>query len=127
MTQRSHTIGDGALLRVLALAHAIVGVGIYHRELRSISGSRIFAGVPYRGPKATAFWFLVPSPLVWIIGRLISDAEHAERWGAVRAAHRISLISAAAAIVCMPISGFWGWLAISARGLGRSRAGQTTG
>lgn len=117
MSQPRRTIGDGALLRLLALAHAIVGVGIYRAELRSIVRSRVFASIPYRGPKATVFWFLVPSPLVWIIGGLISHAEQAGDWNAVRAAHRISLGSAAVAIACMPLSGFWGWLAISARGL----------
>jgi hypothetical protein len=117
--RRRKTIGDGDLLRLLAVAHTTVGLGVYRAELRSIGRSRVFASVPYRGPRATAFWFLVPSPLMWIIGRLVGDAEHAGRWDAVRAAHRVSLMSAAVAIVCMPISGFWGWLALSARGLRR--------
>jgi len=121
MTRRKHkTIGEGDLLRLLALTHALVGLGFYRAELRSIIRSRVFASVPYRGLRATAFWFLVPSPLIWIIGGLVGDAEHAGRWDAVQAAHRASVMSAAVAIVCMPISGFWGWLAISARGLRRS-------
>jgi hypothetical protein len=119
MTRRKR-IGEGDLLRLLALTHTIVGLGFYRAELRSIGSSRIFASVPYRGPRATAFWFLVPSPLLWIIGSLVGDAERAGRWEAVRAAHRVGIVSAAVAIVCMPISGFWGWLAISARGLRRS-------
>ena len=38
----------------------------------------------------------------------------------MRATHRVSLVSAAVAIICLPISGYWGWLAISARGLRRA-------
>lgn len=120
MRGKRRTIGEGDLLRLLAIMHTIVGLGFYRAELRSIGRSRIFAGVPYRGPRATAFWFLVPSPLMWIVGRLMGDAENAGRWDVVRAAHRVSLMSAAAALVCMPVSGFWAWLAISARGLRRS-------
>lgn len=114
--------GDGVLLRLLAVAHALVGLAFYRRELRAIARSGVFAAVPYRGSRSTAFWFLVPSPLVWVIGRLVADAERAGDWPAVRAAHRVSLVSAALAVVCMPASGFWGWLAISARGLRRRGA-----
>ncbi len=120
--RRRKAIGEGDLLRLLAFAHTIVGFGFYRAELRSIGRSRIFASVPYRGPRATAFWFLVPSPLMWIIGSLVRDAEHAGRLHAVRAAHRVGIMSAAVAIVCMPISGFWGWFAISVRGHRRSRS-----
>ncbi len=114
--------GDGALLRLLAIAHALVGIAFYRRELRSIGRDGFLAGIPYRGPKATAFWFFIPSPLVWIIGQLVSDAEEAEDWDAVRAAHRVSLVSAAVATLCLPVSGFWGWLAISVRGLRRAQS-----
>lgn len=114
--------GEGTLLRLLAVGHAMVGVAIYHRELRSMGRDGILGGVPYRGPKATAFWFLVPSPLIWTIGRLVGRAEAAGDWNAARAAHRLSLVSAAIASVCLPISGFWAWLAISVRGLCRAQA-----
>jgi Family of unknown function (DUF6463) len=113
--------GEGTLLRELAVLHAFVGIVLYRRELGSISRDGVVAGVPYRGPKSTVFWFLVASPLVWVIGRLVTDAETIGDWTAVRRAHQLSLASAAVAIVLMPISGFWGWLVISARGLWRAR------
>lgn len=113
---------EGALLRGLAVLHALVGVVLYRRKLDSIRRDGIVAGVPYRGPKATVFWFLVASPLIWAIGQLITDAEAAGDWAALRRAHRLSFASAAVAIVLMPISGFWGWLVISARGVRRARA-----
>jgi Family of unknown function (DUF6463) len=111
--------GEGLQLRLLAIAHTLAGIAFYRRELRSIGRAGVFAAVPYRGDRSTAFWFLVPSPLVWVIGRLVSDAEEAGDWPAVRRAHRVSLVSAVIAILCLPGSGFWGWLAISARGLQR--------
>jgi hypothetical protein len=114
-------IDDGRLLRVLAVAHAAVGLAFFRAEIRSIAGDGVLAAVPHRGPRATAFWFLVPSPLVWVIGRLVSRAEEAGDWEAVRRAHGASLASASLAAACMPVSGFWGWLAISARGLWRAR------
>jgi uncharacterized protein DUF6463 len=122
MRQLDALPGEGALLRGLAVLHALVGMITYRRELGSISRDGVIAGVPYRGPKPTAFWFLIASPLVWVIGRLVTDAEAIGDWDAVEHAHRLSLASAAAAIVLMPISGFWGWLVISARGVRRARA-----
>src|SRR5262245_31831663 len=101
-------VDDGLLLRVLAVAHALVGLAFYREEIRSLGRDRVLAAVPYRGPRATAFWFLVPSPLVWVVGRLLSRAEKAGDWEAVRRAHRASLASAALAVACMPLSGFWG-------------------
>jgi hypothetical protein len=114
-------VDDGLLLRALAIAHALVGLVFFREEIGSIRGAGIVAAVPHRGPRATAFWFLVPSPLVWVVGRLLSRAEAAGDWDAVRRAHRVSLASAALAVACMPLSGFWGWLVISARGLWRAR------
>lgn len=108
---------NGILLRLLALGHAVVGTTVYRKELRSIARDGVVAGVPYRGPKATAFWFLMPTPLMWLIGRLVSGAEESGDAATLRSVHRVSMASAAVAILCMPLSGFWGWLAISTRGL----------
>jgi uncharacterized protein DUF6463 len=118
---RSSLPGNGLLLRLLALAHLVVGAGFYRRELRSIGRDGIVAGVPYRGPKATAFWFLVPSAAIWQAGSLMSRAEDADDARALRNASGIGAVSAGIAIVCLPVSGFWVWLAISARGLRQAR------
>jgi hypothetical protein len=77
--------------------------------------------VPYRGAKATAFWFFVPAPLLWILGRLLSRAEEAGDEEALRSASRLGLVSGLVAGLCMPISGFWAWVAISLRGLRDAR------
>jgi hypothetical protein len=113
--------GNGFLLRLMAVGHAAVGAVVYRGELRTILRDGVLAAVPYRGPKATAFWFLVPSVPIWQAGSLMSRAEDAGDAKALRDASRIGLAGAAVAIVCMPFSGFWGWLAISARGLWQAR------
>jgi hypothetical protein len=118
---RSRVPGSGRLLQLLALAHTAVGAVFYRAELRSIVREGVVAAVPNRGPKATAFWFLVPSPLVWIAGSLLSSAEAAGDEEALRTASRLGTISALVCIACMPVSGFWGWLIISLRGLRQAR------
>jgi hypothetical protein len=111
----------GRLLQWLAVAHTLVGTAFYREELRDIGRDGVVAAVPYRGPKSTAFWFLVPSPLLWIAARLIRGAEDSGDVDALRAAHRAGLVSSVACIVCMPVSGFWGWLILSIRGLRQIR------
>ena len=113
--------GNGRLLQVVAIAHAIVGAVFYRGELGSIGRDGVAGAVPYRGPKATAFWFLVPSPLLWIMARLLNRAEEQGDAEAVRDASRLGLASSLLAVVCMPVSGFWAWLAISLRGLRDAR------
>jgi hypothetical protein len=113
--------GTGRLLRWLSLAHAVVGAAFYRRELAAIARDGVVAAVPYRGPKATAFWFLIPSPLLWMAARLIGEAEESGDADALRTVHRVGLASALVCVVCMPVSGFWGWLVLSLRGLREAR------
>jgi hypothetical protein len=63
----------------------------------------------------------VPSPLLWILGRLLNGAEQAGDHEALRNASRLGLASAVLAALCLPVSGFWGWVAISLRGLRDAR------
>ncbi|HEY6780826.1 MAG TPA: DUF6463 family protein, partial [Thermoleophilaceae bacterium] len=119
--ERSRLPGSGRLLQGLAIAHTAVGLAYYRTELRSIVRDGVVAAVPNRGPKSTAFWFLVPSPLVWIAGRLLTSAEAAGDAESLRAASRAGVVSATVCVACMPISGFWGWLLISLRGLRQAR------
>jgi hypothetical protein len=120
--RRSELPNNGRLLQLLAFLHAAVGIAFYNHELRSIGRDGIVAGIPNRGPKSTAFWFLVPSPPLWIAGRLLSTAEETGDADALRTASGVGLVSSLVAIVCMPVSGFWGWLLISLRGLRQARS-----
>jgi hypothetical protein len=121
MARRPRLPGNGRLLQLVALGHAAVGSVFYREELRTIAGDGIAGAIPYRGPKATAFWFLLPSPLLWVLGGLMRRAEEAGDGKALREASRVSLASAIVAVVCLPVSGFWAWLAISLRGLRDAR------
>jgi hypothetical protein len=123
MSQRpeSRLPGNGRLLQLLALAHTAVGAVFFHDELGRIAHDGVAGAVPYRGPKATAFWFLVPSPLLWILGRLLNRAEEAGDTQALQSASRAGLASALLAVLCLPVSGFWVWVGISLRGLRDAR------
>lgn len=119
--RRAERASNGALLRLLALGHAGVAATVYGEELRAIGREGVVGAVPYRGAKATAFWFLAPAPVLWIVGDLLSRAERA---GDQRALRRTSLLGLACALlagVCVPVSGFWMWAAISLRGLRDAR------
>lgn len=118
---------NGRLLQLVALAHALVGAVFYRRELRTIGRDGIAGAVPNRGAKATAFWFLVPSPLLWILGHLLNRAEEEGDAEALRSASRLGLASALVAVLCLPISGFWAWVAISLRGLRDARQMRSRG
>lgn len=113
--------GTGRLLQLIACGHAGVGSAIYRKELREIGREGIVGAVPYRGPRATAFWFLVPSPLLWMLGRLLDRAEAAGDAEVMRSVSRFGVICAPIAIACVPLSGFWAWLAVSLRGLREAR------
>jgi hypothetical protein len=109
------------LLQGLALGHAAVGTALYRRELGRIGAEGVLGGVPYKGEKATAFWFLVPVPLVWIVGDLMARAEAQGDAEALRAASAAGLVASAGLIACVPVSGFWAWLGVSLRGLRDAR------
>jgi hypothetical protein len=109
------------MLQLIAFGHTAVGTVLYRDELRSIARDRFVGAVPYRGPKATAFWFLMPAPFLWTVGYLVGAAERAHDKGALRTAGRVGLASAAIGVVCMPISGWWLQLLVSLRGLRKTR------
>ena len=116
-------IGTGRLLSAMGVAHGLVGAVLYRRELRSIADDGVIGAVPYRGPEAAAFWFLTASPLMWIYGRLVSAAERRGDSAALRQAHRAGLASSIVCTACLPVSGFWGWILLSLRGLHELRRG----
>lgn len=120
-TRQSRLPANGRLLQLVAVGHAAVGAALYRDELREIGRDRVVGAVPYRGPKATAFWFLMSSPLLWILARLQQRAEEAGDAEALRSASRTSLATALLAALCIPASGFWAWVAISLRGLRDAR------
>lgn len=109
----------GRALQGIALAHAIVGVTAHRDSLRSIVGDGVMAAVPDRGDRATAFWFLSVSPLLWTTGRLLRSAEESADHAALRSVGVVVAGTGLVGIVTMPVSGFW---AVAAAGLGALNA-----
>jgi hypothetical protein len=112
---------NGDLLGALALAHAVVGTLFYRRELVRMGRGGVLGAGSFRGPDAPAFWFFVNSPLLLIVARLTRRAERSGDAAALREAGALSLAAATLGVICLPVSGFWGWLAISLRGLRDAR------
>ena len=119
--RRRRAIGNGAALRLLAVGHAVTGAVLYRNALRSIARDGVVGTVPYRGPKATAFWFIMPSATTWLVGRLVSRAEEAQDEEALRAAGRIGVVTAAVGTACMPVSGFPLLFLVALRSLRQTR------
>lgn len=113
--------GTGRLFQLLAVGHALVGAIVYRKEWRQIQRDGLLGAVPYRGSKATAFWFLTPAPVLWMLAGLVRRAERTGDAEALRATSRTSALSALVATAMVPVSGFWVWLAISLRGLRDAR------
>jgi hypothetical protein len=96
----------GRWLRRLSVAHAVLGVLIYRRELGDI-GSRGFVGaVPYRSERAAALWFVGSALPGWLVGRLVDVAAEAGDADAVREAGVLGLAAGLGGAVLMPVSPF---------------------
>ncbi len=110
----------GMLIQLAAIGHAAVGARLYREELRAIVNEGCLGAVPYRGSRATAFWFLMSAPAWWLIGRLVSAAEDGQEETVLRVARSTSLATATVGVICVPVSGFWALLLISLRSISRA-------
>jgi hypothetical protein len=120
-TPHHRVASTGRILKLIAFGHTAVGAALYGDELRSIARDRGVGAVPYRGPKATAFWFLTPAPFLWTVGHLVGAVERAHDEKALRTSARVGFATAAIGVACMPISGWWLQLLVSLRDLREAR------
>ena len=74
--------GPGRWLRVLGLGHTALGAWIYRdvlaetaHEVRSRGPAALVGAVPFRGDRATAFWFLLAGPALWTVGRTLRPGD----------------------------------------------------
>ena len=82
---------------------------------------------PDSGPRAEAFWFATPAPLLWAVGADLRDAERCgDRERQRRLARVLAGVGAGGALL-MPVSPFWLLLAAGAASWWRSRAGSSVG
>ena len=105
---------------MLGVAHAGVGATLYREALVDIARSKLVSSVPDWGDKATAFWFVAASPMVWPRGRLLRSAESAGDLNAQRAAGSVLTAAGVIGSAAMPRSGFWGVAAVGLFALRRS-------
>ena len=110
----------GWWLQFLGAAHAAVGVVLYRQPLAEIAREGVVASVSDRGDRATAFWFMAAAPTLWLGGRLLRSAESNGDLAAQRAAGRVLAVTGAVGSAVMPVSGFWGVVAVGVASLRRS-------
>ena len=129
-TEGRQFASPGYALMLLGCGHAVWGLVAYHEPLRELVragvvrsvGDGIFDADHDRGPRATAFWFLLIAPLLVINGYL---AEAALRAGDARAAGvggRTTLGLGVVGTAVMPRSGFPAALPVGYWLLRRGRA-----
>ena len=121
-TYRPHVLprSPGWWLQCLGLVHAVVGVVLYRQPLAQIVRDRFVSSVPDLGDRATAFWFMVAAPTLWLGGRLLRSAESLGDLAAQRTAGGILTVTGVVGSAVMPTSGFWGVAAVGIASLRRS-------
>jgi hypothetical protein len=110
----------GRLLVSIAALHAAFGLWIGWRALLAVAGDGFVNAVDPHLDRMLLFWFLLMSPLLWILGRLAlwlaSEGRRPPVW--------LGTSLLALAVICavlMPVSGFWlllapgTWLWLAAR------------
>lgn len=116
VTRRS----PGWWLQFLGVAHAGVGVVLYHDALAEIASAGIINSVPDRGDRATAFWFMASAPTLWLGGRLLRSAEAAGDLAGQRAAGVVLTAAGLVGTAVMPVSGFPAVAAVGSAAVRRS-------
>ena len=110
----------GSWLQFLGVAHAGVGVVLYHDALADIARAKVVNSVPDRGDEATAFWFMAVAPTLWLSGRLLRSAESGGDLAGQRAAGGVLVATGLVGTAAMPLSGFLGVTAVGVAALRRS-------
>jgi hypothetical protein len=101
----------GWWMQLIGIAHLAVGAVIYRDALLEIARDGVVDSVPDRGDRATAFWFVIGAPLLWLGGRLMRSAEASGDLGAQRTAGAALAVTGAVGAAAAPTSGFWALLA----------------
>lgn len=110
----------GWCLQFLGFAHVPVGVVLYREALAGIVGDKLVRTVPDHGDRATAFWYMLAAPTLWVGGRLLRSAETAGDLGAQRAAGSVLAATGLLATAAMPLSPFPVVVAIGVSAIRRS-------
>ncbi len=93
---------------------------LYRRPLAEIARDGLVTSVPDVGDRATAFWFMGVAPTLWLGGRLLRSAESHGDAAAQRTVGGVLAVTGVVGAAAMPLSGFWGVLAVGISSLRRS-------
>lgn len=114
------TLRAGWLLMAVAALHAGFGLWVGRRAVLAMARDGFVNAVDPHLDRSLAFWFLLMSPLLWIVGRfalwLGAEGRRPPAWLG-RSLLALALVGA----VLMPVSGFWlllppaTWLWLAAR------------
>ncbi len=118
----TRAVSPGRPLRLLNVGHALIGVIVYRRELRSIAAEGIVGAVPSRGERAAALWFIGSAVPGWLVGHLVDVAAQAGERRAVRLAGALGLAGGVARAILTPNAAALAQIAVCARLLNSSRA-----
>lgn len=110
----------GWWLQVTGVAHAAVAAALYRDAFAEIAADRVLGSVPDRGDRATAFWFGIAAPTLWLAGYLLRSAESTGDIPAQRIAGATLLVTGSAGSIAMPVSGLWAVAAIGVAALRRA-------
>ena len=102
----------GRLLIATALAHVVVGVAVYHRQLRAICDDGILNAVMPHYDRRAAFWFLLFAPALLMLGQITNRAVESGDARTLKVVAWNLLAIGVVGVVLMPISGFWALIAL---------------
>jgi hypothetical protein len=117
--RRSSLILDrwvGRLLMATALGHAVVGLVLFHAPLADIVRDGVVGAIGPRGSggaltlafdREAAFWFLLFSPMLFLVGQITSRAAEAGDGPLLRLVGWSLVGNGIVGVVLMPISGHW--------------------
>jgi Family of unknown function (DUF6463) len=104
----------GPLLMLTGIGHALVGVVLFHRPLAAIRDAGFFNAIQPPSYVATphfdriaAFWFLVFSPLLVLLGQLTSRAVRRRDTHTLDAIGWYLLAIGVVGVAVLPVSGNW--------------------
>lgn len=112
----------GRWLQIIGVAHGAIGAVLYRDALGAIGRDKVVATVPDHGDRATAFWFMMAAPAMWVGGRLLCSAEESGDLPAQRTAGTVLALTGLTGTAAMPKSGFPALAAAGAAALRRGLA-----
>jgi hypothetical protein len=105
----------GRPLQLLTIAHAVLGVVVYRRELREIAADGFLGAVPYRSSRAAALWFIGSAFPGWLVGRLVDVGTEAGDHRTVQLAGALGAAAGLGGAILMPRSPMWVQAIVCAR------------